>query len=41
VRVEKRIDAEGRIELQVTGVGVRTRRLDAGCYAREIEIDSI
>ena len=27
-----------RIELAITGPGVRTRRLDAGFYAREIEI---
>jgi DMSO/TMAO reductase YedYZ molybdopterin-dependent catalytic subunit len=30
-----------RIELQVTGAGVRTRRLDAGYYTREIEIESV
>ena len=27
-----------RIELAIAGAGVRTRRLDAGYYAREIEI---
>ncbi len=30
-----------RIELQVTGASVRTRRLDAGYYTREIEIESV